>query len=82
MPDSAVETKSPSDNLKRLRQKAEHYLQNGVKMVWLLYPEKQSIEVLTPEDFSYLTANGTLTGGDLLPEFSVTVADLFKTSHA
>gem|GEM_PF-3173402 len=51
-------------------------------MVWLLYPEKQSIEVLTPEDFSYLTANDTLTGGDLLPEFSVTVADLFKTSHA
>jgi len=36
------------------------------------------IEVYTPDDEFVVGENGTLTGGDVLPGFSVAVRDLFQ----
>ncbi len=77
LPDLAVEVKSATDSLKKLREKARYYLAHGVRLVWLVDPEKQLIEVYTPDDEFVLTAADTLTGGDLLPDFTLPVRAVF-----
>ncbi len=79
MPDLAVEIQSPDDSLKEMSAKAAYYLANGTRMVWLVYPAKRIVEVLTPNERQILTESDILTGGDVLPEFAVTVRQLFPS---
>jgi Uma2 family endonuclease len=79
MPDLAVEVQSPDDSLKAMGDKARYYLANGSRMVWLIYTEKRLVEVLTPNDRQLLKEDDTLTGGEVLPGFQVTVRDIFPT---
>ena len=85
MPNLAIEIKSPDDRLREMREKADYYLRNGARVVWLVYPDSQSIEVCTLNaqgalQIDPLAADETLHGGDVLPEFSVKVGDFFKVS--
>ena len=78
MPDLAIEIKSPDDSLRELREKAHYYLDNGTRLVWLVYPEKRLIEVYAKgKDVDILTENDMLDGGDVLPGFSLPVRDIF-----
>lgn len=77
LPEFIIEVQSPSDSLKRMQSRADYYLANGTKLVWLVYPAKQIVEVLTPADRQLLTIEDTLTGGDVLPEFSLPVKTIF-----
>ena len=45
MPDLAVEIQSPSDTLSKMRRKAQAYLDNGTRLVWLVQPERRGVEV-------------------------------------
>jgi Uma2 family endonuclease len=77
-PDLAVEVVSPSDHFGRLRRKIEEYLERGVRMIWVVDPEDRSVTVYragVADD--YLTENDTLSGGDVVPGFSVPVSELF-----
>ncbi len=77
MPDLAVEVKSPDDSLPKLREKAQYYLANGSKMVWIVIPEKRLVLVLTLDDEIILDDADTLDGGDVLPGFTLPVRDIF-----
>jgi Uma2 family endonuclease len=77
MPDLAVEAQSEGQSDKFMLDKAQLYLARGTRMVWIIYSTRQIIEVLTPTDRQLLTVNDRLTGGDVLPGFSVAVRDLF-----
>ena len=80
MPDFAVEIKSPRDSTRSLREKADYYLANGVKLIWVIYPNKKLVEVYQPdEDILFYTENDTLDGGTVLPEFALAVKTLFET---
>lgn len=79
MPDLAVEVQSPTDSLKAMLTNAEFYLAQGARMVWLIYPEKRLVEVLTASERSLLTAGDTLEGGEVLPGFSIPVGALFRS---
>ena len=77
-PDLAVEVKSPTDSKRGLRQKAEDYLRFGTKIVWLVFPEEQRVEVYLPgHDVREYSINDTLDGGDVLPGFTLPVRDIF-----
>jgi Uma2 family endonuclease len=77
-PDLAVEVKSPDDTFRQMREKAAYYLANGVKLVWLVYPEKRIVEVYPVDgDIQILTEEDTLDGGDVLPGFSMAVTEIF-----
>jgi Uma2 family endonuclease len=78
IPDLALEIKSPNDTLKEMSETGNYYLTHGAKMVWLVYPEKRLVEVLTPTERLLLTEDETLTGGDVLPGFAVVVRDVFR----
>lgn len=77
MPDLAVEVKSPDDKLPKLREKAAYYLANGTRLVWLVYPEKRLVIVLTADSEDILTESDTLTGGEVIPGFEVPVSRIF-----
>lgn len=77
MPDLAIEVQSPGQSDKFMADKARYYLTHGSKMVWLVYPKKQIVEVLTADDRRLLTPGDTLSGGDLLPGFTLPVVDIF-----
>jgi Uma2 family endonuclease len=77
MPALAIEIQSPDQPDKEMSDKANYYLQHGSRMVWILYPDRKLVEVLTLTTRRLLTADQTLDGGDVLPGFSTPVKDVF-----
>jgi Uma2 family endonuclease len=78
MPDLAIEIKSPTDTYKAIRAKADYYLANGAKMVWLIFPAKRIVEIYRVEgDDEILTKNDVLSGEDVVPGFTMAVKDIF-----
>lgn len=79
-PDFAVEVKSPTDRKREMRRKAEKYLDYGTRLVWLVFPEEQQVEVYSSLDDDVITVSvdGVLDGRDVLPGFSLAVKDIFK----
>jgi len=80
MPDLAIEIKSPTDSLIKMRKKANYYLENGSKLVWLVDTQRQKVEVYTVDDTEILGINDILDAGDLLPNFKLPVSDLWSQS--
>ena len=79
MPDLAVEVASPSNTVAELREKADIYLRNETQLVWLVFPQLRRVEVIGADGAQeILGANDTLTGGDVLPGFSLDLSKLFS----
>ena len=77
-PDIAVEVLSPDDRRKDVREKVKDYLTHGVRLVWLVDPETRTVTIYQGSlRGTELDESDTLTGGDVLPDFSCKVADLF-----
>ena len=69
-PDFIIEIMSPSDNLKKLQNKIEEYIENGCRLGWLIKRKKQEVEIYRPgRDVEILENPKTLSGEDVLPEF-------------
>ena len=84
MPDLAVEVKSPDDSIGLMRAKAAFYLENGTRMVWLVYPDQRLVEVYRPDvDIVLLVDNeerhDVLDGSDVLPGFSIALQSIFPS---
>lgn len=81
MPDLAVEVHGRDQSRREMREKADYYLRNGSKLVWIIYPDTRTVEVCTwtGESLAITTLDekATLTGGDVLPDFSVPLSDIF-----
>jgi Uma2 family endonuclease len=65
-----------------MREKARYYLAHGTRLVWLVIPEKWLIEVYAPDDEQVLDGNDTLTGREVLPDFTLPVRDVFADPMA
>ncbi|MBC8171418.1 MAG: Uma2 family endonuclease [Anaerolineae bacterium] len=80
IPDLAVEIVSPNDKFTEVNSKVKLYLQDGVKLVWIIDPQLREIMIYTPnsQQTTILTADDRLSGGNVLPDFEVAVANLFK----
>ncbi len=78
-PDLCVEVMSPSNSLRKLKDKAKEYLFAGVRAVWIVNPDERTVTIITePLESRVLEAGATLDGGDVLPGFTCKVADLFE----
>ena len=77
-PDLAVEVLSPSDRMADAMSKVAMYLQAGVRLVWLVDPPSLTVTVFRlDEPPTKLGIGDTLDGGDVLPGFSVPIAEIF-----
>jgi Uma2 family endonuclease len=80
-PNLAVEVASPSQDANEMAAKARLYLSGGTRLVWILWPQAQHIDVWHPEStagpVATLNRSGTLDGEDVLPGFTYPVAEVF-----
>jgi Uma2 family endonuclease len=69
-PDFVVELRSLSDSLQKLREKMQEYVDNGIRLGWLIDPKKKQVEIYRPgRDVEVLQSPTTLSGEDVLPGF-------------
>jgi Uma2 family endonuclease len=82
VPDVCIEVISPNDNYLDVDEKVEGYLLDGVRQAWVFNPRRTSIAIHGPgiDQFKRLRADDTLDGGEILPGFSIKVADIFALS--
>jgi Uma2 family endonuclease len=79
VPDLVVEVVSPNDLAYEVEEKREEWLAAGAQLVWLIYPEEQTIHAFRPDGTVTLFRRAdTLTAEPVLPEFRVPVAELFR----
>ncbi len=77
-PDLAVEIISPSNTFEEIHDKIVEYFDNGSRLVWVIHPDEKSVLVYhQPEPDRLLRASDNLDGEDVIPDFSLAVADLF-----
>ena len=81
VPESPVliaEVISPSERAGYIKQKLADYFAGGAALVWLLFPARRTVRVCRPDGTSAtIPATGTLDGAEILPGFSVALANLF-----
>lgn len=78
VPPLVVEVFSPSDKPGKLNRRIDQYHRLGIPLVWVIYPEEQTVNVCRPNEFpKVLDETDELTGNGVLPDFSCKVADLF-----
>jgi Uma2 family endonuclease len=78
-PDLAVEVLSPDDRAGEVLAKAQAWLDAGCRAVWVVDPRTRTITVYrSRSEIVVRSASETLSGGDLLPGFSLLVGELFQ----
>ncbi len=73
-PDFVIELRSATDRLKPLQAKMQEYLDNGLRLGWLIDPQSQQVEIYRPQlavEVRSLPAN--LSGEDVLPGFTLLI---------
>ncbi len=78
-PDFAVELRSASDSLKTVQEKMREYINNGVRLGWLIDPQNQRVEIYRPgQDVEILQSPTSLSGEDVLPGFVLNLAQILN----
>jgi Uma2 family endonuclease len=71
-PDFVIELRSESDSLKKLREKMQEYIDNGVRLGFLIDPKTKQVEIYRPgQDVEVLQSPTTVSGFDVLPGFEL-----------
>ena len=79
VPDLAVEVISASNTPREMQNKLREYFEAGTRLVWYVDLADRVVTVYTsPEDAQRLTPADTLRGGDVLPGFEASVAELLR----
>ena len=77
-PDLAVEIVSTNDRATEINDKVQQYLAASVPLVWVVWPKTRTVTIYTPDESPRdLTTTDTIDGMDMLPGFSLPVAELF-----
>ncbi len=77
-PDLAVEVVSPNDRASDVLLKVLDWLRAGCRMVWVVDPQTRTVSVHRgPKEVSVLDTSDSLNGNDVLPGFTLPVADVF-----
>ena len=81
VPDLAVEILSPGNSVVEMRRKLDEYRESGVKLVWYVDPKTESVRVWDlaagQTEPTILGRDATLEGSDVLPGFTLPLAELF-----
>ena len=77
-PDIAIEVLSPSETASEVQEKIDDYLVAGTSLVWVVDPVRRTVMIVSRNaPLQLLHEPDTLDGGDVLPEFSCAVSDIF-----
>lgn len=71
-PDFVLELMSPSDTLEATQAKMREYIENGVKLGWLINRRDRQVEIYRPgQEVEILQAPDELSGETILPNFTL-----------
>ncbi|QYX33793.1 Uma2 family endonuclease [Sphaerospermopsis torques-reginae] len=74
-PDFVLELMSPTDSLQETQKKMQEYMENGVKLGWLINPKTQQVEIYRlGKPVEILAEPLELSGEDILPGFILNMA--------
>jgi Uma2 family endonuclease len=74
-PELCIEILSPDQRLKRMIEKAKHYIAWGASDVWIVDPEKRTAwQMRNDETLTWVSPDGSLTAG----ETEISLTDLFQ----
>lgn len=77
-PDLAVEVNSPSDTVREVEKKVMEWLGFGTRLVWVVSSKLHTVTVYRSlTDIAVLTEKDILDGGDVVPGFQLSIADIF-----
>jgi Uma2 family endonuclease len=81
-PDFVIELVSPSDlknqRYEDLQAKMQEYLDNGIRLGWLIEPEAKTVEIYRAgQQVEILNNPQALSGEDVLSEFSLDLSEIF-----
>ncbi len=78
-PDLAIEVVSENQYAPGMAAKAKTYLSFGTRLVWVVWPRYERVDVWHPGDETptALGVDDTLDGEDVVPGFTYPIADLF-----
>lgn len=77
-----AEIVSSSQYRPEMSEKAKTWLERGVRLLWVVWPRARSVDVWTPNSLAAplqtLGPDDALDGGDVLPGFEISLAELFS----
>jgi len=77
-PDFVIELRSASDSLKDLREKMEEYIENDVRLGWLIDPKAKKVHVYRPNAKAKILDNPkTVSGEDVLIGFELDLTEIW-----
>jgi Uma2 family endonuclease len=80
-PDFVVELRSASDRLKPLQEKMQEYIDNGVRLGFLLNPQDRAVEIYRlGKGIEVLQSPAKIYGEDVLPGFVLSLDDIFVSN--
>jgi Uma2 family endonuclease len=78
-PNFAVEVVSPNDTSDEVNEKIELYQRAGVPLIWIVLPPPRVVDVyVLDEPRRQLREGDVLDGGDVIPDFRLPVAEIFR----
>jgi Uma2 family endonuclease len=73
-PDFAIELRSPTDRIKDLQDKMQEYLDNGLRLGWLINPQQRQVEIYRPaQPVDIINQPTLLSGENVLPGFELSL---------
>lgn len=77
-PDFAVELLSSGDDLEDTQAKMREYIDNGLRLGWLINPKDKQVEIYRPnQEVEVLESPRSLSGEDVLPGFVLDLDPIF-----
>lgn len=77
-PDFVIELRSATDELEPLQQKMQEYMDNGVRLGWLINPQDQQVEVYRQGQAKQtLDSPSSISGKDVVPGFILDLSRIF-----
>ena len=79
-PDLVVEVLSPGNTVEEMHNKLVEYFDNGTRLAWMIHPSEHYVLVYrsAQEPDRLLKSVDALDGEEVIPGFSLPVADLFQ----
>ncbi|MDG2990942.1 Uma2 family endonuclease [Candidatus Synechococcus calcipolaris G9] len=79
-PDLAVEVLSPGNTVEEIHDKLVEYFENGTRLAWIIHPNEHYILAYrcAQEPDRLLKSIDSLDGEEVVPGFTLPVADLFQ----
>ncbi len=78
VPDFVIELRSSTDSLKPLQAKMREYIENGIKLGWLIDPKNRKVHIYRANgEVEVLQNPEILSGEDVLVGFELNVQEIF-----